>query len=207
MNGTINIVVSAAGLTIQGAIARTASGGVPPQEKSLPAADAGELTTRTNDTDGTLTMDSGSHGISTGDKIDIFWTASGLQKCAFGATAGTVAGTSVPFTGASGDVLPAASSTITADVQIVLDCDFDGDKLQMLGGVIAAYNGNIVFEDSGNAVLDQTVLYAGEPYLYYTRSGLTNPLTGNPVDEVRVTNASSAGAATFKLCGLVDSDT
>jgi len=205
LKGTIRISGSMGGLSIETTVTREGSGGVPPQEKSLPKADAGTLSTRTNDTDGTLTLGSG-HGVATGNKIDIFWTdANGNLKCAYGATVGTVAGNSVPFTGASGDVLPALDSAITADVQTALDCDFDGDKLKMILAK-SDRNGNLIFEDSGNAVLDHATLLATEPYFYYSGAGQTNPLSGNPVDEIRVTNADSVNAATFQMNGIYNSD-
>lgn len=206
MQGTMRVVSSMGGISIDAYVTRTGSGGVPPQEKALPAADAGTLSTRTNDTDGELTLTAG-HGVSTGDVIDIFWTdANGDLKCAYGATVGTVDVNDVPFTGASGDVLPAVDSEITADVEVPLDCDFDGDKLQIIVAA-STKNGKLIFHDSGDAVLDDHVLLANEPYSFVKNSGQTNPLAGNPVDEVRVTNADSSASATFKLHGIVDSDT
>ena len=206
MNGTVNVVVSAAGLSVQGTVSKSASGGVPPQEKSLSAADSGTLTTRTNDTDGTLTMSAG-HSISTGDTIDIFWTDSdGVLKCAYDATVGTVSGNSVPFTGATGDALPAVDSSITAQTVTELDCDFDGDKAVLLAALMKTYGGHVCFVDSGDAVLKAVTLEANEPFVWWENSPFSAPITGNPVDAVIITNAGT-GAATFQLTGLIDSDT
>lgn len=207
LKGTITHNASVGGLSIQSTIQRTASAALPSQEKSLPAADAGSLTTRTTDTAGTITASSGSHSIETGDVIDIFWTdANGERQCARGATVGTVSGTSIPFTGAGGTVLPAQDTAVTVDEQTTLDLDFDGDKLQMIVAG-STKDGHITFEDSGDAVLDSAVLKANEPYSFVKNTGQTNPLTGNPVDEIKVSNADSSAAATFKLGGLYDSDT
>ena len=206
MQGTVNIVVSAGGLTIQGVVSRLAAGGVPPQEMALAAGNAGTLSTRTNDTDGELTLGSG-HDIETGDTISIGWLdANGNLKCARLATVGTVSGTTVPFTGASGDVLPAQGYSIIADEVVDLGCDFDGDKCPLLCGQFQSGNGIAVFEDSGNAALKVFCGYTQEPLLYWDKSALTLPITGNPVDEIRLANLSSV-ANTFKLCGLYHSDT
>jgi len=206
MKGTVNIVVSAAGLSVQGMVAKTASGGIPPQEKALGAAKSGALSTRTSDTAGTLTLGAG-HGITDSQTIDIFWTdANGVLQCAYGATVGTVAGTSVPFTGASGEVLPALDYAITTQVPTELDCDFDGDKAVLLVAMMKTHGGHVTFVDSGDAVLKAQTLEANAPLLWWKNGPFAAPITGNPVDAVLVSNAGTA-AATFQLTGLVDSDT
>jgi len=203
---TISIIGSVGGVTVQGSVSRTEEGQIS-QEVSLPAADAGTLTTRTSDTAGTLTMDDANHGISTGEVIDIFWTdANGNQKCAYGATVGTVTGTSVPFTGASGDALPAVDSSVTADVVVEANVDFDGDDLAI---ILLASNraGHFDFQDSGSVSLHQAVLLAGEPWLWFSDMGYSNPLSGNPVDKLFLTNADSSNSATVKLGLLYSSVT
>lgn len=199
---TVNITVSVGGVTVQGQAPRTAEGQIS-QTVELPAADSGTLSTRTSDTAGTLTLGSG-HGVSTGDTIDIFWVASGVLKCAYGATVGTVVGTSVPFTGASGDVLPAVDSAVTADVVVEINVDFDGDDAKI---VILQSNrqGHFDFQDSGDASLEQDKLEANEPWFYVSDLGYTNPLAGNPVDALLLSNKDSANAATVKLGVLYDS--
>jgi len=199
---TINITGSVGGVTIQGQVSRTAEGQIS-QDPVLPAANAGTLSTRTSDTAGTLTLGAG-HDISTGDTIDIFWTASGVQKCAYGATVGTVAGTSVPFTGASGDVLPALDSAITADEVVEVDTDFDGDYVEIIM-LHSTRAGHFDFQDSGSASLHEDVLLASEPWFWFSELGYTNPLTGNPVDKLLLSNADSVNSATVKLGVLYDS--
>ena len=58
----MNIVLAAGGISVQGVISRAAEGQIG-QEVSLPAADAGTLSTRTSDTAGTLTLGAG-HGVT-----------------------------------------------------------------------------------------------------------------------------------------------
>ena len=198
-SGTINSVASIAGLSIQSTTSRTASGQIS-HEVALPAADAGELTTRTDDTDGELTMGSGSHGISTGDVIDIYWDGG----VAYGATVGTVSGTSVPFTGASGDALPAVSTDVNADVQVELDTDFDGDKMEMIV-MAGSSRGHFDFQDSGSASLEAGELQANEPWQWVSDTGTSNPLAGNPVDTLKLSNGDASVAATVKLALIYNS--
>jgi len=206
MKGTVNIIVSAAGLSVAGTVSKQATGGVPPQEKALAAAKVGALSTRTSDTAGTLTMVEG-HGITDGQTIDIFWVdADGALKCAYGATVGEVATNSVPFTEAAGDVLPAETYAITAQVVTELDCDFDGDKAVLLVALMKTCGGHVCFVDSEDAVLKALTLEANEPFVWWENCPFTAPITGNPVDAVVISNAGIA-ASTFQLTGLVDSDT
>jgi len=74
-------------------ISRTADGQTS-HEVQVPAAKTGTLTTRTTDTTGTLTMQTG-HGFVQNDKIDLYWT--GGRR--YNVVVGTVAGDSVPISG------------------------------------------------------------------------------------------------------------
>lgn len=201
ITGKCNQTLSLPGVSISTTIDRSASGGVPPQDAALPSAKAGSLTTRTLDTEGELTMTDTDHGIKTGDKITIFW-ADGI---AYQATVGTVAGKVVPFTGAKGDNLPDAEAAVTAGVITVLDVDFDGDKLKMFAAM-SNRRGHVVFEDVSDTVLSAAELVANEPYLYIDGVTATNPLAGNPVDEVHVANGDATAAASFKMGGVYDSE-
>ena len=73
----------------------------------------GTLTTRTNDTNGTLTLATG-HGVVSFETIDIRWIG-GTQSSVI---AGTVAGLSIPFDLGAGDDLPITTTVIS--VQPVL---------------------------------------------------------------------------------------
>ena len=71
-------------------------------------AQAGTLTTRTSGTAGTFTLGA-SHGITTGSRVDVYWDGGSL----YGATVGTVAGTSVPITAVEGgDALPITTTAV-----------------------------------------------------------------------------------------------
>ena len=201
ITGKCNQTLSLPGVSISTTIDRSASGGVPPQDVAVPAAKAGTLSTRIDNTDGELTMADMDHGIETGDKITIFWDGG----IAYQATVGTVTGKAVPFTGAKGDNLPDVETAVTAGVITVLDVDFDGDKLKMFAAM-SNRRGHVVFEDSDDAVLSAAELVANEPYLYIDGIIATNPLAGKPVDEVHVANGDATAPATFKMGGVYDSE-
>lgn len=80
---------------------------------SVPAAKSGSLSTRTDGDTGELTM-GGGHGITTGDRLDLYWSGG----CRRGITVGTVDGNAVPIDGGAGDDLPAQSTAITAMVPV-----------------------------------------------------------------------------------------
>jgi len=201
--GSIHQVASVGGLSIQSTVMRSESGQIG-QEVSLPAAKAGTLSTRTNDTDGTLTLGAG-HGIVDADVINIFWIdANGVGKCAYGAIVGTVAGNDVPFTGASGDALPAEDSDIRASKVVEIDTDFDGDLVKI---IVACANhlSHIAFRDVTPTVLKAVTLPAGESWSWISDQGIANPLAGNPVNDIRASNGDVAAPSTLKVGVLYDS--
>ena len=200
LTGIAKLTAQLPGVNVNVNLAKTATGSIA-QSQALAAAKTGSLTTRTSDTDGTLTMTTG-HGITDGARIAIFWDGG----CAYLGTVGTVATNSVPFTGAAGDNLPAKDTAVTVQVMTPLDVDFDGDKAKMVAASFSR-RGVVVFEDSGDAVLDGEDIAAGEGYVYVAGLSQSNPLTGNPVDQVWVANGDSSGTNAFLLGVLYDSDT
>ena len=83
----------------------------------LAVAKIGQLTTRTDANTGTLTM-AASHGITTGARLDIFWTEAGVKGARYGVTVGTVSVNSVPIDLGAGDDLPTNLTAVTAFVPI-----------------------------------------------------------------------------------------
>jgi len=87
----------------------------PVREESYNVSEvAGVLASGEGGTSGTLTMDSSAHGCATGNTLDVIW-AGGLR---YKAVAGTVSGASIPFSGGTGDVLPANSTAVTIKVRV-----------------------------------------------------------------------------------------
>lgn len=84
---------------------------------AIPVAQAGELTTRTDNDTGELTMENADHGILTGDKLDLYFEGGTRRRM----TVGTVAGLAVPIDAGAGDNLPALNSAIIAAVPVQKD--------------------------------------------------------------------------------------
>jgi hypothetical protein len=163
---------------------------------ALAAAKSGQLTTRTDDDTGELTMAPG-HGITTGQRLDVFWTG-GHRR---GMTVGTVAGDVVPIDGGSGDVLPANLTAITAQVPAEEAFNVVGNNLQFLAAR-ASRRGAVSFCDSGNAEhlgfeLNPTTGVDGG-YQWYTGSGVTNPISGDTIAKVFFSNGSTAGTSNIR---------
>jgi len=201
--GTYNIVVSIGGITINKQISRTADHPNPYSGVSLPAAKTGTLSTRTNDTDGELTMTAG-HGITTGQIIDIYWTGG----VAYGATVGTVATNAVPFTGASGDVLPSQATAITAAVQVIINTQIDGDAVKLFAICMESSDansdslGHIVFHDASHASIEEYDLVANAPRVMDVTGGDANLLTGNLITHAHATNGDSGTSETVTMTVL-----
>lgn len=201
--GTIQQTASVGGLSIQSNVQRQAEGQIG-QSVTLPAAKSGTLSTRTGDTAGTLTLEA-DHGITDSEVINIFWMdAEGVYHCAYGATVGTVDGNDVPFTGASGDVLPTEGDAITASLVVEIDIDFDGDLAEMLAAG-ANKLAHIAFRDSTPTVLKAVLLLAAEGWSWISGQGITNPLAGNPVNDVLASNGDTTAEATLQIGVLYDS--
>jgi len=153
------------------------------------AAKSGTLTTRTDNTTGTLTMAPG-HGFSTGNTISLFF-AGGSQT---NVTLGTVSGNSVPFSGGSGTNLPAATTPITAMLPVSETFNLVGNNATGLVAFLVAQPGDgnaaIEFLSSGPAVvLTETV--SGPNPTYSWNGTTTNPLAGVTVATVRFSHGQT----------------
>uniref|UniRef100_A0A6M3K2V3 Uncharacterized protein n=1 Tax=viral metagenome TaxID=1070528 RepID=A0A6M3K2V3_9ZZZZ len=164
------------------------------------AANAAALSTRTSDTAGTLTMTSSSHTIETGDRIDIYW--SGGQ--ARGATVGTVNGNSVPFTLATGDVMPTEDTVVTACVALKLDLGVLGTNVVAIA-LYGAGRSTFVFAGADNVEDLGQVVGAGTVWTWTEDDGTTNPITADTITKVFASQANAAAAA-VRVGVLYDND-
>lgn len=166
---------------------------------TLTAGDSGTLSTRTNNTEGELTLSTG-HGISTGQKINLYW--SGGYR--YGVTVGTVNVNAVPISGGAGDNLPSQTTVITASLCTTINLDVIGNDVSM---IIAQSTeaGNITFYEAGDAVIANVVLTAGYAWTWDEDNGYTNPLAGKTVIYA-LAATSSTSASAFKVALLYDSE-
>lgn len=138
---------------------------------TIPVAQPGTLTARTNNTSGTITMNTANHGITNAQRVDLYWN--GGQ--AYGAVVGTVSGNSVPIASiAGGTALVANNSAITVGIPQSTDFSFTGNNLTALV-YVAQQAGWFVLSDGTNNLNPQYV-NGGQSYNWYTNSGVTNPL-------------------------------
>jgi hypothetical protein len=197
--------ISGGGVTIQPlAITRTNSGAIG-LEETANAAKTGTLSTRTDNTDGELTMTAG-HGITTGQIIDLYWTG-GVR---FGVVVGTVATNAVPISGGAGDNLPTASTAITAVVQLSVNLAIDGDETDILAVIFETTDtsirtaAHIQFRDASNDEIAEIDFVTNVPQVWDIAGGSANPFTGDPITNLKVSQANSTTTATLKIIGVQD---
>lgn len=157
---------------------------------SIPVAKVGQLTTRTDADTGVLTMVAG-HGFATSDKLDVFWTVSGVAGSRRNMTA-TVATNAVTVDGGSGDNLPDNLTAITAMKPVAVAFTVDGDTAVALavGSPVAGYIA--FFDDAGTpALIVAYQLDAQEGKSWTESSGETNPLAGKIVTLVKFSHGNS----------------
>ena len=195
--GSIARNAQVAGIYIQSVITRTGTGTIA-QVVPLPAAKAGNLSTRTDNNTGVATL-AGGHGIINTNVCNLFWSAG----CRAGMVA-TVATNAVTLDGGAGDVLPAENSAVTVSKQVVIDTDFDGDLLEMIA-MVSSLKAHVDFLDAGSAVLLAKDLTAVEDFSWVANTGVANPLTGNAVASMAASCGDSSAAATLTLGALYDS--
>jgi hypothetical protein len=189
------------------AISRSGSGSVGIDE-TLPDAQAGVLTTRSDDNTGTITMGSGSHTIATGNVVDIYW-AGGVQ---YGVTVGTVSTTSVPIDSGIGDNLPASTTAVTVVPQTTIGVAIDGDNTKLIAIMLETTNkairtaGHIQFLDASSAEIAEINLVANVPRVYDIEGGDSNPFSGNPITSCKASqgNVTADLGYTLKIVGVQD---
>ena len=162
-------------------------------ERSVQAAQDGTLTTRTSDSVGTITMASTSHTITTGARVDLYWSG-GMRR---GVTVGTVSGTSVPITVGAGDNLPNNLTDLTVSIPKNVTVEVLGTNLKGLL-FYTAKRGQVVLEDSGGTEHFQKQLEAEGSWDWFDGNGETNPITGDTISDVYLSHGETT-AQTMRI--------
>lgn len=191
MQHRLTINGSVAGVTFPFTLIRESDGGVQ-REVALPAGQTGVLTTRTDDNTGTITMDSASHGITTGMRVAIFF-ASGVQRKV---TVGTVSGTSVPIDLGIGANLPAQGSAVVVAPEIEIDLPFSGDDMAAIAAFCVNRSNFGLFNGATEHL--NLELPAGEGWFWVNGQSAPNPIAGDTIASAYAANGGVA-AATFKI--------
>ena len=163
-------------------------------QDEIAAGAAGSLTTRTDANTGVVTLGAG-HSIVTG-KVDVAWT--GGARCNMDAT---VNGNACTIDGGEGDDLPIATTTVVVSGQTSTGRDLVGDHLDVLI-LYSNKRAHVTFVDAGGAVLMHRDILEGRTQLYIPDSAATNPLAGDVVADVLVSNgdATSVAIVTVLFC-------
>lgn len=164
-------------------------------DETVAAAKTGQLTTRTDANTGVLTMSSG-HGITTGARLDVYWTGGSR----YGMTVGSVSGTTVPIDLGAGDDLPANLTNVTAMVPTELPIVVTGDDAVSVA-CRCPVGGTVVFADSGNTTIVAYQLTTTVTTAVWVTNQGTNPLAGASLAKVFISHGSSA--ASSDLSGAV----
>ncbi len=166
---------------------------------SVPAAKAGALTTRTDNTTGTVTMTDSGHGITTAAKVDIYWAGGSRRNV----TVGTVSGTSVPISAGSGDNLPAAT-TVLAVVVPVTDGNWavPGANVTAIAARATSYRGTFVIRQSDGTEILAVVVPAGQSYLWSAKAGGANPVTGVTIGKATFSHENTSNPQEMPLVFL-----
>lgn len=199
--------ISGGGITIQPLPIQRTNSGTIALEDTLNTAKAGTLSTRTDNNTGTLTLESG-HGITDGQIIDVYWSG-GVQRTV---TVGTVSGTSVPIDGGIGDNLPTAATAITACVQKAINLAIDGDNADIVAVILETNDkslrttANVQFLDAAADVIAEIDLVANVPQVWDIEGGSSNPFAGDPITNLKASQANSTTTETYtlKIVGVQD---
>ncbi len=172
---------------------------------TVPKAWSAVLTIRTNDTSGSLTMDSASHPVTTGSRVDLYWTNG---RC-YRALVGTVSGTTVPIVSvAGGSVLPAAASGINVGIVVVAPFPVEADVANALALTVQVAGYIVLVDKVGTA---ETVRYAAyvtpsAAVMWDEGNGLDSFVDGVDVTEVHMSQSDTTASTTGHRAAAVISN-
>ena len=204
---TVNygITLNVGGVSVGSQIA--VSGDHPnPYEVPLPVGKAGTLTTRTDNDTGVATVASG-HGVTTSDKVDIYWSG-GIR---YGMTVTATTSTTISVDAGAGDNLPVATTALVVSKQVAINTAIDGDNIQIIG-IVAAYPlpsstalAHVDFQSAAPASIAPLILNANKTQVSYVAGGADNPFTVSPIVVCYASNGSATETCTLRIASLEDS--
>ena len=192
ITATIQQTASVGGLSIQGNVSRNGDSQIGySSDPAIPVALAGELTTRTDDDTGVVTLDEG-HGLTDADTVDVFWDG-GLR---YGMSITGYDATTISIDGGAGDNLPLVETEVTIAEPVPVELSFAGDDVVLIGAG-CAQRASVRFLDSVPAVQLALDLAPGEVWSWAT--GSANPLDSVDVASLLVSNGDTATAAIVQV--------
>jgi hypothetical protein len=200
-SGSVVKTVSVDGTEFNSTRAPSATGKVV-RGATLAAAKTGTLTTRTDDNTGTLTMSSG-HGITTGNKIHLYWVNTDGTRGFAHTVAGTVATNSVPIDTGAGDNLPPLNTAVTAMVPTSYDFVVEYANLVLLAFRCDQPAYAVVRQSGGTVEEAVEVTGSTGSYSWDSGDGTSNPLAAD-VTSVDVSHGDATASRAVKLVALVN---
>jgi len=185
LSGTYNLTISALGILVQGEAARTGTQGIDAIDDTLPVGHAGTLTTAT------IALVTG-HGHTTGT-FDVH----GAGWCRYGCTV-TIAGDTGTVAGGAGDAL--ADGAVVMTPAIVKDATFDGDNVVLIGVGVSRQTSIRFMHDA--TVKAAILLVAGASWGWAEDLAVTNPIAGDHITSIEVSNGDATYTSALKMTGL-----
>jgi hypothetical protein len=189
---TITGSVSVGGINFTSRVSRSAEGQVS-HIVDLDAGQAGDISAA-----GVDELTTG-HGIEAADVVDVHWVAAGVQKCRRGLLVDVANANDIEFDevpAGEGDALPAVDTEVVVSVQVEINTDFDGDDVELIG-CMSTKMGMADFRNDTPASLSAVKLVSGEAWTWASGQNIANPLTGDPVDKIIVSNGEVAAARIY----------
>ena len=204
-SGTIATVASVGGVTVSATITKTGDHpnvyGDSINNIPLPAGKSVSSWVKTDADTAAGDLASG-HGYSNG-KHDFFWTTAGVAKARYDVDV-TFTNDTMAIDSGTGDAFPDTAVTDVICTEVVqINTAIDGDAVKMLV-LNATCVASVYFEDTDDAEVAQFDLAADAPYTWHDTSGVTNPVTGNPITVCFASNGSTT-AGILTILSLEDS--
>lgn len=195
---SISIRTTVAGVTISQSITRNEE--VESHASiALPAGKAGTLTTRTDDNTGVATVATG-HGITTSDKVSVFWTGGSRYNVTVTATTSTT----ISIDSGSGDNLPLATTALVVTKEVTAAIDVDGDKIVAIA-TKTTQRSSVEFKTAVPASVVRYDMAANEGRFYVEGVDMTNDLAGEVIASVVAANGTTTDA-TLDIGLLLNAD-
>jgi hypothetical protein len=82
---------------------------------------------------------------------------------------------------------------------VEIDADWDGDLMEMLFILASSSDMHLVLLDDGAAEQLALDMLDGEPYLWVSLNGVTNPIAADTIDDIYLSAAYGGSAGTYKI--------
>lgn len=177
--GSIAYTMSLGGVVFNQATAPSADSMIV-QKVTVPAAKAGDLTTRTDADTGVVTVDDSGHSFIDTDRVDLYWDGG----CRRGmAVSGVPSGAAVTIDGGNGDDLPVQDTAVTMIEPLLLDISVLGTNVNAIM-LATAKLGQFVFVNVSDAEQYWRKIGAAFAWSWEENNGQVNPITGDQIEGV-----------------------